>query len=238
MKNLNRQLFSVIIRIGLLGILFTQSCSQPIPTTQLSEPSSTQALEEKSGGAQAEEPANQVKIAVIAPMTGPAATFGASTLQGAQLAIDEWNAKGGVLGKQVVALIGDSQCDSDAAVTAAKQLINQEGARYLVGDVCSSGSIPISEMAESAGVVQISPSSTNERLTLHSDGTTKKYVFRACYTDSFQSIVIGKFVLDNLKIRKAFILYNPLSDYSSNLATTFEETFHWRRGADCRKRNL
>jgi len=172
-----------------------------------------------------EELPDQIKIAIIAPMTGPASTFGTSTLQGAQLAIDEWNARGGVLGMKVVALVGDSQCAMDPAVTAANQLIEEAKVQYLVGDVCSSGSIPISEMAESEGVIQISPSSTIDQFTLNADGTTKQYVFRACYTDSFQGVVLGRFATENLNIRKAFILTNPTNEYSVDLANTFEKAF-------------
>ncbi len=209
----------------MLFVFFIQSCSPPTHTTPTNEEAPTQILEEKASITPTEELSSQIKIAIIAPMTGPASTFGASTLQGAQLAVEEWNASGGVLGKQVVALVGDSQCALDPAVTAANQLIKQDKVRYLVGDVCSTGSIPISEMAESEGVVQVSPSSTIDRFTLNTDGTTKKYVFRACYTDSFQGILLGTFALDNLKIRKAFILTNSANEYSVNLANNFEKVF-------------
>src|SRR5271157_418589 len=82
-----------------------------------------------------------IKIAVLAPLTGAVPTFGASTRDGALLAIKQWNAKGGVLGKQIVADVADSQCSADPARNAANKVIDQDGVHYIIGEVCSSASI-------------------------------------------------------------------------------------------------
>jgi branched-chain amino acid transport system substrate-binding protein len=176
--------------------------------------------------AQAEETGSgQLTIGILAPLTGPVATFGASTRNGAQLAIDEWNAKGGVLGRKVTAVLGDGQCETNPAISAANQLIRQEGVHFVVGGVCSSESLPLAEIAEAQGVVQISPSSTMDLLTLNADGSTRKYVYRACYTDSFQGSAAGKFAAETLKARRAYLLIDPSDKYTVNLAKTFEESF-------------
>ena len=175
-------------------------------------------------GACATKP-TKLKIAVLAPLSGSVPTFGVSTRDGALLAIKEWNAKGGVLGMQVEAVVEDSQCEADPAVNAANKVIDQDGIKYIVGEVCSKASIPVSEIAEKKHVVQISPTSTNAQLTLNTDGSTKQYVFRACFIDPFQGTVGAKFALDNLKAKKAFILFDQGNDYVRGLAEAFEKAF-------------
>jgi branched-chain amino acid transport system substrate-binding protein len=152
-------------------------------------------------------------------------TFGVSTRDGALLAIDEWNAKGGVLGMKLEAVVEDSQCTPDPAVNAANKVIDQDQVHYIVGEVCSKASIPISEIAEKKGVVMISPTSTNPTVTKNADDTTKQYVFRACFIDPFQGTVGAKFALDTLKAKTAFILYDQGNDYVRGLAEFFEQAF-------------
>ncbi len=165
-----------------------------------------------------------VKIAVLAPLSGPVPTFGESTRNGALMAVEEWNAKGGVLGMQIEAIVADSQCTADPAVNAANKVIDQDGVHYIVGEVCSSASIPVSEIAEEKGVVQISPTSTNPNVTLNTDGSTKDYVFRACFIDPFQGLVMAKFVLGQ-GYKTAFIMFDQGNDYVLGLGEAFEEAF-------------
>jgi branched-chain amino acid transport system substrate-binding protein len=106
-------------------------------------------------------------------LSGPVPTFGVSTRDGAILAIEEWNAKGGVLGRKIEYIVEDSQCTPGPAVNAANKVIEQDGVKYIIGEVCSSASIPVSEITEEKGIVQISPTSTNPTVTLKADGSTK-----------------------------------------------------------------
>jgi branched-chain amino acid transport system substrate-binding protein len=115
----------------------------------------------------------EIKIAVLAPLSGPVPTFGVMTRDGALQAIDEWNAKGGVLGKKIVPIIEDSQCTPDPAVNAANKVIDQDKVSFIIGEVCSKASIPISEIANAKKVIQISPTSTNPDVTVAKDGKTK-----------------------------------------------------------------
>ncbi len=172
-----------------------------------------------------EAPAGALKIAILAPLSGAVPTFGVSTRDGALLAIKEWNAKGGVLGMQIEAVVEDSQCEADPGVNAANKVIDQDKVHYIIGEVCSKSSIPISEIANEKGVVQISPTSTNATVTLKADGTAKEYVFRACFIDPFQGKVGAKFALDNLGAKNAFILFDQGNDYVRGLAEAFEATF-------------
>ncbi len=166
-----------------------------------------------------------LKLAILAPLSGSQPTFGISTRDGALMAIEEWNAKGGVLGKTIEPDIADSQCEADPAVNAANKVIDQDKVKYIIGEVCSKASIPISEIANEKGVVQISPTSTNVQVTTKIDGSTKPYTFRACFIDPFQGTVGAKFAMDNLKAKTAFIMFDQGNDYVRGLAEAFEAAF-------------
>lgn len=166
-----------------------------------------------------------IKVAVLAPLSGSQPTFGISTRNGALMAIDEWNAKNGLLGKTIEAVVADSQCEADPAVNAANKVIDQDKVHYIVGEVCSKASIPISEIANEKKVVQISPTSTNVQVTTKIDGSTKPYTFRACFIDPFQGTVGAKFAMENLKAKTAFIMFDQGNDYVRGLAEAFEAAF-------------
>jgi len=166
-----------------------------------------------------------IKVAILAPLSGPVPTFGVMTRDGALLAIEEWNAKGGVLDKKIQAVVEDSQCTPDPAVNAANKVIDQDKVHYIIGEVCSKASIPISEIANSKKVIQMSPTSTNPDVTVGKDGKVKDYIFRACFIDPFQGKVGAKFALDNLKAKTTFIMLDQANDYVKGLAEVFEKEF-------------
>jgi len=172
----------------------------------------------------AKEP-ETIKVAILAPLSGPVPTFGVMTRDGALLAIEEWNAKGGVLNKKITPVVEDSQCTPDPAVNAANKVIDQDKVKYIVGEVCSKASIPVSEIANSKKIIQISPTSTNPDVTVGKDGKVKEYIFRACFIDPFQGTVGAKFALDTLKLKNAFILLDQANDYVKGLAEFFEKAF-------------
>jgi branched-chain amino acid transport system substrate-binding protein len=174
----------------------------------------------------AEAPAGEpLKVAVLAPLSGAVPTFGAAMKNGIELATEEWNAKGGVLGRQIELVVEDSQCEADPAVNAANKVVDQDGVKFILGELCSKASIPVSEIAEAKGVVQISGSSTNTSVTLNVDGSTKQYVYRTCFIDPFQGLVGAKFASDNLGAKTAFIMLDQGNDYVRGLAEAFEESF-------------
>jgi branched-chain amino acid transport system substrate-binding protein len=147
------------------------------------------------------------------------------TRDAALLAIEEWNAKGGVLGKKVVAVVEDSQCTPDPAVNAANKLIDQDKVHYLIGEICSKASIPVSEIANAKKIIQISTASTNPAVTVTKDGKVKDYIYRACFIDPFQGTVGAKFALGTLKYKTAFIMLDQANDYVKGLAEYFEKAF-------------
>jgi branched-chain amino acid transport system substrate-binding protein len=165
-----------------------------------------------------------LKVGLLAPLSGQVPTYGLSTREGVEMAVKEWNAKGGLLGRQIELIVADSQCSADPAVNAANKVIDQDGVKYIIGEVCSSASIPVSEIVNQKGVLQISPTSTNAGVTVNADGTVKKYTFRACFIDPFQGLVMAKFAQAK-GYTTAFIMFDQGNDYVRGLAEAFEKSF-------------
>jgi branched-chain amino acid transport system substrate-binding protein len=216
-----RFLFVVLLSFALIVSACSPAATTPAPAAPAAEEPAAPVAEEPAAPAASSE---ELKVAILAPLSGPVPTFGVSTRDGALLAIEEWNAKGGVLGRQVRGIVEDSQCTADPAVNAANKVIETDGVKYIVGEVCSSASIPVSEIAEEKGIVQISPTSTNPTVTLNLDGTTKQYVFRACFIDPFQGLVMAKFALGQGHTT-AFLMFDQGNDYVRGLSEAFEEAF-------------
>jgi len=168
---------------------------------------------------------NTVKVAILAPLSGDVATFGESTRDGVLLAVEEWNEDGGILGKEIEVVVEDSQCSPEAAVSAANKVIDQDGVKFIIGEVCSSASIPVSEIVTDKEVLQISPTSTNPSVTVDESNNTKPTVFRACFIDPFQGSVAAKFAMDNLDAQTAAVFLDQGNDYVRGLAEVFINEF-------------
>jgi branched-chain amino acid transport system substrate-binding protein len=159
-----------------------------------------------------------IKIGVAGPMTGPQAKQGTDFLHGVQLAVEEWNAKGGVLGKKIEVIYEDDRGDPKDAVAVANKLVNQNVAA-VIGHYGSSCSIPASAIYYEAGVVQVTPSSTNGALTLKQKRAT---VFRACGRDDQQASFDAMYVSEVLKKKRVAIL-DDKTTYGQGLAKDFEK---------------
>lgn len=168
---------------------------------------------------------NTVKVAILAPLSGDVATFGESTRDGVLLAVEEWNEDGGILGKEIEVVVEDSQCSPEAAVSAANKVIDQDGVKFIIGEVCSSASIPVSEIVTDKEVLQISPTSTNPSVTVDESNNTKPTVFRACFIDPFQGSVAAKFAMDSLDAQTAAVFLDQGNDYVRGLAEVFINEF-------------
>uniref|UniRef100_A0A7V3RGR3 ABC transporter substrate-binding protein n=1 Tax=candidate division WOR-3 bacterium TaxID=2052148 RepID=A0A7V3RGR3_UNCW3 len=168
---------------------------------------------------------NVIKIGLVAPLTGDVKTFGESTKNGFLLAIEEVNSQGGINGKQIKPFIQDDKNDPTEAKNAGSKLINQDGVKLIIGSVSSKCSIPLAQDCQDAGVVMISPTSTNPKVTVRDDGSRRDFIFRACFIDPFQGKVAAKFALENLKAKTAAILYDVGNDYVKGLAEFFRDNF-------------
>jgi branched-chain amino acid transport system substrate-binding protein len=173
------------------------------------------------GGAAPTETKNaEIRLGVVGSLTGPNATFGNSTKNGVDLAVEQANQKGGVLGRKVKAIHLDDQGRPEEAKTAVQKLIMQDKVDAVIGEVASSLSLAMAPVAQRAHVVMISPSSTNPAVTEIGD-----YIFRVCFIDPFQGFVMAKFAKENLKLGSVAILRDVRNDYSVGLANVFSEEF-------------
>jgi len=171
-----------------------------------------------------------VKIGINAELTGEMPAVGASCKQAAELFADQVNKAGGLAvaaEKLPINLsVVDNSCKADQAAAAAQRLISQDGVLVMVGPNASSCAIPAGEIAEALGCLMISPWSTNPKTTIDSTtGKTKKNVFRACFTDRFESPVLAAFATKNLHAKTAAVLYDVSSEAPTSQSTLFKEAF-------------
>jgi branched-chain amino acid transport system substrate-binding protein len=168
---------------------------------------------------------NEILIGEYGSLTGSDATFGVSTQEGIQLALDEANATGGVNGKTLRVLSLDDQGKPEEAAVVVTKLITQDKVKVVLGEVASSRSLAAAPICQSRKVPMISPSSTNPKVTQVGD-----YVFRVCFIDPFQGRVMADFAMDQLKAKTAAVFRDQKSDYSMGLADFFIKRFTEKGG--------
>ncbi len=173
---------------------------------------------EADGGAEA------IIVAVIAPFSGDFEPWGNAVRDGVVLAVDGWNQRGGVLGKPVQVVLKDGRCDYTTAREAATKAID-EGAQFMIGEVCSAASEGVAQVATDRNVLLIAPTSVDPETTLDNDGSVRPLVFRIPFLDVDQGIVAARFALETLQADTAAILYAEDSVYGVTLADAFEKTF-------------
>jgi branched-chain amino acid transport system substrate-binding protein len=179
----------------------------------------------KSGDAgTAPPPVAAIKIGMAGVLTGGDGQIGASMLNGSQIAIDEWNAKGGVLGKKIESISLDDEGSPQKAVTVAQSLIDA-GVVAVIGHFNSGCTIPASRLYNDAKIVEISPGSTNPQYTEQGF----PYAFRICGRDDQQGAVIANFLHDDKKPDKIAIL-DDKTTYGEGLATVVKNAFTAKGG--------
>ncbi len=154
----------------------------------------------------------QIKIGVAGPITGSLASFGAQLKNGADQAVADINAKGGVLGQQLVLEVGDDACDPKQAVSVANKFAG-DGIKFVAGHFCSSSSIPASKVYTDEGILQITPASTNPTFTEEGSWNT----FRTCGRDDQQGKFAGPWIANEFKDAKIAILHDN-STYGKGIA--------------------
>jgi branched-chain amino acid transport system substrate-binding protein len=154
----------------------------------------------------------QIKVGVAGPITGPNATFGAQLKNGAEQAVEDINAAGGVMGQKIQLSVGDDVSDPKQGVSVANKFAS-EGIKWVVGHFNSGVSIPSSEVYQEAGMIQVSPASTNPRFTERNMWNT----FRTCGRDDQQGAVAGAYLASKFKGKKIAIVHDK-TPYGKGLA--------------------
>ena len=147
-------------------------------------------------GSQADS--NEIKVGANFEMTGNVANYGAATLDGLKLAIDEINDAGGVDGKKITLVTADNKSEASEAVNAATKLISDDKVSVLVGPAVTANVIAESQVATDNKVPIIAPDATSPDVTVE-NGKVKPFVFRSCFIDPQQGTVMAKFASENLK---------------------------------------
>ena len=164
------------------------------------------------GQAEAEE----IKIGTIGPLTGDVATYGISTKNGVEIAVDQVNENGGINGKKVVLISEDTRGDQTEAANAASKLIERDKVVAIVGGVISAETMTAGPIANDAGVVMISSSSTAQGVPEIGD-----YIFRNCLSDEVQAVQLAEFAATELGLKRFAIMFTN-NDYGLSLKNAFE----------------
>ncbi len=150
------------------------------------------------------EESNEIPIAVVGPVTGQYASFGQQMKNGGEMAVDDINEAGGVLGKKLDFTMGDDACDPKQAVAVANQITGQ-GVALVAGHYCSGSSIPASQVYGESDMVQISPASTNPDFT---DKRSASNIYRVCGRDDQQGGVAGKYLATHYGDKNIAIIHD------------------------------
>jgi branched-chain amino acid transport system substrate-binding protein len=156
--------------------------------------------------------AQDINVAVAGPMTGGESAFGRQMKNGADQAVADINAAGGVLGKKLALQVGDDACDPKQARSVAEKLASSK-VQFVAGHFCSSSSIPASEAYADSNVLQITPASTNPLFTERKLAN----VLRVCGRDDQQGLVAADYIAKNFKGKNIAIL-NDKTTYGKGLA--------------------
>ncbi len=168
--------------------------------------------------------ADVIKIGFDIELTGDIPKVGEASKYAAEMLKDQINRAGGLkVGNKSYQLsfaYEDNEAKAESAAAAALKLITQHQVLGIIGPQASKQAIPAGEVADTNQTVMISGWSTNPKTTLD-----RPWVFRACFLDPFQGPVLAKFATEELKAKKAAVLYDIASDYPKGLAEFFKEAF-------------
>ncbi len=154
----------------------------------------------------------QLKLGVAGPITGGSAAFGAQLKNGAEQAVEDINAAGGILGQKITISVGDDRADPKEGVSVANKFVG-DGVKFVVGHFNSGVTIPSSEVYQENGILEITPAATNPRVTERNMWN----IFRTCGRDDQQGAVAGAYILKNFKDKRIAVVHDKTT-YGQGLA--------------------
>jgi branched-chain amino acid transport system substrate-binding protein len=159
-------------------------------------------------------------------LTGKHAQYGISTRNGIALAIEQANQSGGILGRRIRILVKDDQGEPEKAQAVVSSLITKEHVVAIIGEVASSRTRAAAPVCQQNRIPLISPAATDPLVT-----QIGNYIFRACFIDSYQGLILAKFVSEGLRLSRIAILRDIRNNYSTGIADSFAERFQRFGGA-------
>lgn len=163
--------------------------------------------------------ADTIKIAMVIPATGPVTQYGDMIKEGVQTAVEQYNAAGGVAGKQLEAVVVDDACEPKQGPVAANRVVNSK-IGYVVGPTCSGAGIAAVPIYDNEGVVVVTPSATSPALT---EGKNYHFIFRAIGRDDQQGPAAARFILQKSGATKVAVLHDKQS-YGQGIAASVRDT--------------
>ena len=167
----------------------------------------------------------EIVVGAVFALTGPLATYGQESINGAKLALEKINAQG-IHGRKIRFIWEDNKGDPTESANATRKLIDVDKVHLIFGSVASSNTLAGAPIAQKAKVPLVTPASTNEEVTKTGD-----YIFRTCFSDNFQGKVMAKFAREDLGKKKAVIIIDVASDYSRGLSAAFKKSFEQLGGS-------
>lgn len=169
--------------------------------------------------------ADVIKIGEIATVTGDFAAYGVAEVESVKMAVNEINAAGGILGKKVELIMYDCRTRNEDMVNAARRLVQQDKVTAVIGPSGSGLCIAASPVFNQGKVSHLGTLPTNPKVTVDEKGVVKPYNFRICFLDPYQGKMLAIFAAQDLKAKKAAVLYDVASDYSHGLREFFKKNF-------------
>lgn len=165
-----------------------------------------------------------IKIGANLELSGDVAGYGTQEKEGIELAVDQINKDGGILGKKIELIVKDNKSDNNEAATVAANLATNDKVVAIIGPATSGATKAATPNITKAKVPMITPSGTDDSVTM-ANGKVQPYVFRSSFQDSFQGKVLAEFAQKNLDAKKVAILGDNSSDYAIGLTKAFKETY-------------
>lgn len=175
--------------------------------------------------ASSSQKSSTIKVGLDYELSGQVATYGQGLVEGVELAFEQINKAGGVLGKQIEVVKADNKSDTAEAANVASKLATRDKVVAILGPATSGNTKAASPVAVQNKVPLISASATADDVTVDSRGKVREYVFKTCFSDSFQGVIMANFASTDLGKKNAAVLIDSTSDYSKGLAKNFKATF-------------
>jgi branched-chain amino acid transport system substrate-binding protein len=166
-----------------------------------------------------------IKVGLNYELSGEVATYGQNLTAGVGLAFEEINKDGGALGKQIETVKVDNKSEDTEAANVSARLATRDKVVALLGPATSGNTKAASPAAMQNKIPLISASATTDDITVDSNGNVREYIFKTCFSDSFQGVMMAEFAFTDLNLKKAAILGDSTSDYAKGLSDSFKDTF-------------
>ncbi|AYW45390.1 ABC transporter substrate-binding protein [Tetragenococcus koreensis] len=200
-----------------VGLFFLSACS-----AGPSGGSAGAAGDNSNAGNQQE--GDTIKVGLNLELSGAVAGYGAQEEEGAELAVEKINEDGGILGKDVELVTKDNKSDNNEAATTAANLTTNDNIVAMIGPATSGAVKAAIPNVTKAQVPMVTPSGTDDSITVSND-QVQEYIFRSCFQDSFQGVILAKYATDNLEAEKTAILGDNSSDYATGLTKAFTDEY-------------